>query len=190
MKASKLRFCICLVSLLALNIACTMSGTDNVTSVRHNQDISETSYTYPYREYGFSITAPCKMEDVSQYTSGDFLINLGGITDKNDSKKIAAYQFMVTRLPVGYRNIPASELSSRVDELLRITFSNLENLEAVKVGYEGFPGYVGYSFSNGLRQKGMIFSMNNYIIALTVMTNNNLEEKFNRFSNGFKVLKH
>lgn len=153
-------------------------------------EVSDESYTYPFQEYGFSITAPCKMEDVSRYSSGDFLINLGGITDENDAKKMAAYQFMVTRLPVGYRNIPAAELSRRVDELLRTTFSYLENFEAVRVGYEGFQGYVGYTCDNNLRQKCMIFSMKNYIIALTVMTNDNLEAKFNRFSNGFKVIGH
>lgn len=190
MKTPKVKYCIYLLSLLLLNVACTVKGADRVTNPKTDYEVSGESYTYPFHEYGFSITAPCKMEDVSRYSSGDFLINLGGITDGNDAKKIAAYQFMVTRLPVGYRNIPAEELSRRVDESLRTTFSNLENLEAVKVGYEGFPGYVGYAYSNNLRQKGMVFSMKNYIIVLTVMTNDNLEAKFNRFTNGFKVLKH
>ena len=67
--------------------------------------------------------------------------------------------------------------------------SRFNNVEAIKVGYEGFPGYVGYTEHQGLQQKGMMFAVNNYIIAMSVMTNDDLETKFNKFSNGFKIIK-
>lgn len=149
---------------------------------------SDTEYTKTFPEYGFSITAPCKLEDVSAHSKGNFLVNLGGFTDGNDVTKMAAYQFIVTRLPVGYKNLSKSELSNKVDDMLRQQVANFNNVEPIKVGYEGFPGYVGYTEHNGLQQKGIMFVVNNYIIAMTVMTNSDLEAKFNKFSNGFRIL--
>ncbi|PWM24977.1 MAG: hypothetical protein DBX44_03225 [Oscillospiraceae bacterium] len=104
-------------------------------------------------------------------------------------QKMAAYQFIVTRLPVGYKNLSKDELSRKVDDMLRQQTSRFNNVEAIKVGYEGFPGYVGYTEHQGLQQKGMMFAVNNYIIAMSVMTNDDLETKFNKFSNGFKIIK-
>ncbi|MDE7381208.1 MAG: hypothetical protein K2N03_03650 [Muribaculaceae bacterium] len=161
---------------------------NNDNAVSHVSE-SEMEYTKIFPEYGFSIKVPCKLKDVSAHSSGDFLLNLGGVTDENDMQKMAAYQFIVARLPVGYKNFSKTELSKRIDNMLRQQTSHFKNVEAIRVGYEGFPGYVGYTTHNGLLQKGMIFAVNNYIVAMTVMTNNDLEAKFNKFSNGFKIIK-
>lgn len=149
---------------------------------------NNSEYTKSFPEYGFSITAPCQLEDVSAQSGTNILINLGGTTDGNDISRMAAYQFMVTRLPVGYRNINRNELTRRIDNLIRQQMSRFRNVEQIRVGYEGFPGYLCYTEHNGLQQKGMFFAVNNYIIAMTVMTNNDLETKFNKFSNGFKII--
>lgn len=150
---------------------------------------NDSEYTESFPEYGFSITAPCRLNDVSAHSHGDFLLNLGGITDENNRAKMAAYQFIITRLPVGYKNLSKTDLSKKVDEMLQQQTSQFKNSEPIKVGYEELPGYVGYTVHNGLQQKGMMFAYNNYIITMTVMTNNDLEAKFNKFSNGFKIIK-
>lgn len=49
-------------------------------------------------------------------------------------------------------------------------------------------GVVGYTSHNGLQQKGVMFCKDGYIIALTLMTNSKLEERFGKFADGFKVL--
>ena len=64
---------------------------------------------------------------------------------------------------------------------------NFHNLKSVRFGYEGYQGYVGETTHNGFAQKGVIFRKDNLLIALTVITNNHLEEKFNKFTNGFKT---
>ena len=63
----------------------------------------------------------------------------------------------------------------------------MKNVKSVSFGYEGYPGYVGETTHNGLAQKGVIFLKDNYTIALTVMTNDNIEAKFNAYTNGFKT---
>lgn len=172
-------------------MSCQHQGNRSTRAIVINESTAQTDteFTKSFPEYGFSITAPCKMEDVSANSSGDFFLNLGGITDGNDMQRLAAYQFIVTRLPVGFKNLSKAELSKQIDGMLRQQTSRFNQVEAVRVGDDGFPGYVGYTMHQGLRQKGMIFAVNNYIIAMTVMTNDDLETKFNKFSNGFKIIK-
>lgn len=175
----------------SVTTSCQQQGNTNTNTVGEESHSvpNNIEYTQSFPEYGFSITAPCKLNDVSAHSRGDFLLNLGGITDENNRAKMAAYQFIVTRLPVGYKNLSKTELSKKVDEMLRQQTSQFKNSEPIKVGYEELPGYVGYTEHNGLQQKGMMFAYNNYIIAMTVMTNNDLEAKFNKFTNGFKIIK-
>ncbi len=182
---------LCLSALCAFTSSCQPQGnrTEPAATTENSVVNNHTEFTKSFPEYGFSITAPCQLEDVSAHYSGDFLLNLGGVTDGNDMQKMAAYQFIVTRLPVGYKNLSKDELSRKVDDMLRQQTSRFNNVEAIKVGYEGFPGYVGYTEHQGLQQKGMMFAVDNYIIAMSVMTNDDLETKFNKFSNGFKIIK-
>lgn len=179
-----------MIGIIAFMMSCKQANHNTqAIVVKESATETDTGFTKSFPEYGFSITAPCKLEDVSAHFSGDFLLNLGGITDGNNMQKMAAYQFIVARLPVGYKNLNKAELSNKIDDMLRQQTSHFDNVEAIRVGYEGFPGYVGYTKHQGLRQKGMIFAVNNYVIAITVMTNNDLETKFNKFSNGFKIIK-
>ena len=184
-------FSLFMVGLCSIMMSCQQHGNSNPQVIVAKQSAVETDseFTKSFPEYGFSITAPCQLEDVSAHSSGDFLLNLGGVTNENDMQKMAAYQFIVTRLPIGYKNLSKAELSRRIDNMLRQQTSRFNNVEPIRVGYEEFPGYVGYTQHQGLQQKGMMFAVNNYIIAMTVMTNNDLEAKFNKFSNGFKIIK-
>lgn len=180
-----------MIGFFAFMMSCQQQGNHNTQTILTQESDSDTDveFTKSFPEYGFSITAPCKLEDVSVHSSGDFLLNLGGVTDGNDMQKMAAYQFIVTRLPIGYKNLSNAELSRKVDDMLRQQTSHFNNVETIRVGYEEFPGYVGYTSHNGLQQKGMMFAVNNYVVAMTVMTNNDLDRKFNKFSNGFKIIK-
>ena len=146
-------------------------------------------YTKSFPQYGFSITAPCVLEDVSSQSSGNFLLNLGGITDGNDPAKMAAYQLALIRVPVGYRDLPKEEYERMMDNYLKSLGRAFKYWNHIRFGYEGYNGYVGETTKNGYRQKGVMFIKDNLVIALTVITNNNLEQKFNKFTNGFRTLK-
>ena len=128
------------------------------------------------------------MEDLSAQVSGDFLLNYGGVTDAGDPKKMTAYQLVVTRLPIGYKDVDEKELKNKIDALIKSQMSSMKNVTPISFGYEGYKGYVGETTHNGMKQKGVIFSKDNYIIALMVIANDNLVAKFNKFTNGFKPI--
>lgn len=151
-------------------------------------NVLNSDYHMDFSDYGFSIDAPCMMEDVSSQASGDFLLNYGGITDGNNREKMAAYQLIVSRAPIGYRDLPKEQYEKMVDDVLRTQVQRFRTYKAIRFSYDELPGYVCETSHNGYGQKGVMFAMDNYIIALTVISNDNLEAKFNKFTNGFKRL--
>lgn len=156
--------------------------TDSVAAV-------EEDFHLDFPQYGFSIDAPCVMEDVSAQASGDFLINYGGVTDGNSREKMAAYQLIVTRVPIGYKDLSKEQYEEAVDKALRSQVQRFKSFNPVRFSYDEFPGYACETTHNGYGQKGVMFAVENYIIALTVISNNDLDAKFNKFTNGFKRIK-
>lgn len=185
MKTSKSTIIAAIIIPLFAVSCVNQSARNQTTTTIVSEDIE---HTKNFEELGFSITTPCQLNDVSSHSSGNFVANYGGVVDENDASKMAAYQVIVTKLPIGYKNLSKSALNNFIDNALRKAVSNLTNVEKINFSYNDYPGYVGYSTHNGLKQKGVMFSMNEYIIALTLMTNYNLEERFNKFTNGFKTL--
>ena len=98
------------------------------------------------------------MEDVSAQTSGDFLVNYGGVTDADDPNKMTVYQILVTRLPIGYKDVDEKELTNKIDDLIKSQMSSMKNVTPISFGYEGYKGYIGETSHNGMKQKGVIFS--------------------------------
>ena len=145
-------------------------------------------FNLEFPEYGFAITTPCQMKNVSAYSSGDFLINYGGTTDENDPKRMAAYQLIVVRVPIGFKDMPRAKYEKMVDEQLKLRVQHFKSYKAIKFGYEEYNGYACETTTNGYAQKGVMFVKDNLVITLTVISNDNLEAKFNKFTNGFKTL--
>ena len=148
----------------------------------------EKGFRLSFPEYGFYLDAPCEMKDVSAHSSGDFLINYGGVTDGDNPEKMAAYQLIVIRVPVGYKDLSKDEYELMVDKALRLQAQRFKKYKPIKFSYDEYPGYACETTHNGYGQKGVYFVKENYIIALTVVSNNNLEAKFNKFTNCFKSL--
>ena len=190
MECSNIILCPIVLTVILPICGCNQSNANQAANEADTVSVSVTddSYKLDFSEYGFVLNAPCEMKDVSAQASGDFLLNYGGVTDGNDPSRMTAYQLIVTLLPVGYKDIPKDELASKIDILIKSRMSSMKNVKPINFGYEGYKGYVGESTHNGMGQKGVIFSKENYIIALTVITNNDLNAKFNKFTNGFKAV--
>lgn len=170
------------LSVLLLCASCS----NQTQNERTNHEIT-TEYTEVFESVGFSITTPCKLQDVSSQSEGNFIINYGGVENPNDAKTMAAYQVIVNKLPVGHRDMTNSELHNYLHNFL-MNNTNFSNVEKIKFGYENYSGYVGYTSQNGLKQKTVMFIKDDYIIGLNIMTNCNIESKFNKFTNGFKTI--
>ena len=178
-----------IVVMIILSIcSCNQSNTTHSVNEADTETTSssESYWELDFSDYGFILKAPCQMEDVSAQASGDFLLNYGGVTNAGDPKKMTAYQLVVTRLPIGYKDVDEDELKNKIDGLIKSQMSSMKNVAPISFGYEGYKGYVGETSHNGMKQKGVIFSKDNYIIALTVITNDNIVTKFNKYTNGFK----
>jgi hypothetical protein len=141
-----------------------------------------------FEEYGFAIKAPCILKDVSGQVTGDFVLNCGGIENENNPSKIVFYQLMLSRLPVGYRDVPENELKSKADAILKASMKQFKNVKAISFGYEGYHGYAGDTVFKGYKQKGLMFLKENYIFALTIITNNDIESKYTKFTNCLKFI--
>lgn len=164
-----------------------VEATDSLAGVIDSTEISNDFYL-EFPQYGFALDAPCEMKDVSAHSSGNFLINYGGTTDENDPAKMAAYQLIVNRAPIGYKDIPKDQYEKKVDEFLRMQAQRFLKYKPIRFSYDEYPGYACETTHNGYRQKGVIFVKENYIIALTVISNNDLDTKFSAFTNRFKSL--
>lgn len=172
------------------------ASSENTTSTLRQKEVA-TIKDYDYyinkgyqvsKEYGFAFKAPCILEDVSNNAPGDFALNLGGIDNSNNPKKLAAYQLILIKVPVGYKDFSPAEFEKVVDAKLKSTLSSFQNLKKVNVSYENYSGYTGETEHNGYKQKGLIFHKEKYIYCLTVMSNDNLESRFNSFTNSLKFI--
>lgn len=163
------------------------SWRDNENTCRDSEYCHSNNFQI-FEKFGFAIKAPCKLEDISRQASGDFILNYGGITDKNTTN-MTFYQLMANRLPVGYKNVSTDKLKNLMKDTIKEMMKNFHNCTPVLFGYEEYIGYVGECTQNGYKQKGVMFWKENYIICLTVISNDNLEEKFNKFTNSFKTIK-
>lgn len=183
-----------IVVMLLSNVGCTTRNnkrTEETFSDYHSAKnlVQTESYVKEFSDLGFSIETPCVLKDVSDQTEGDFIINYAGTTDENDEEKFTFYQVMATKLPVGYKDLSKEELNNMIDNLLKEAASKSESSKPIRFGYENYKGYEMTSHHNGYKQKGVIFSKENLFICLTVISNDRLDEKFNKFTNGFKTIK-
>ena len=156
---------------------------DSIMSDSANLSIDDYQY---FNECGFAIKAPCLLEAVSQQASGNFFLNYGGVINEGNPSRMAAYQVIVNRLPIGYKDLSKHELSNLVDDLMKKGLGGFSNSKAIKFSYNEYPGYVAECTTKGYAQKGVMFWKDNFIICLTVITNDELDKKFNKFTNSFK----
>ena len=121
--------------------ACSQSNA-NKSNQLSVDTIQSQIYNHDFKEYGFTLKAPCQLQDVSSQAKGDFLVNYGGVTNPNNPETMAAYQLIVSRLPIGYKNVPKEKLESKVDEIIKSMMAGMTNLQSISFGYEGYKGYV------------------------------------------------
>lgn len=138
-----------------------------------------------FNQFGVAVKAPVQLLDVSRQAEGDFALNLGGIEDENKST-MAFYQFIVSALPAGYRNYSESQMQEMMDDQLKTMTRSFTNVKKVYFGEEGCIGYVGDTKTQGYMQRGLVFYRKGHTYAVTVITNYQLEQRFNKFTNGIK----
>lgn len=135
-----------------------------------------------YESLGFAIKGEIRLEDISSRANTDFTLNLGGIEDANTSRQ-CFYQLMISALPIGRKDLSEATVTSMVDKKLKEAMSSFRNVKAIRFSENAYQGYYGETSHNGMAQKGVMFYRDGYVYALTAISNYNLEQRFNVFTN-------
>lgn len=138
-----------------------------------------------FERFNLAVKAPVKLFDISDQAQGDFAMNYGGVVDDGKST-MAAYQIMVTNLPHGYLDYSESEIKNLVDDLIKARVSGFNNVKKIYFGEDDCPGYSMETSIYGYKQKSVMFYRNGHIYAVSVISNYQLEQRFNQFTNGVK----
>ena len=138
-----------------------------------------------FERFDLAVKAPVKLYDISDQAEGDFAMNYGGVVDDGKST-MAAYQIIITNLPHGYLDYTESELKNIVDDLLKARVSRFNNVKKIYFGEDDCPGYYVETSIYGYKQKSVMFYRNGHIYAVSVISNYQLEQRFNQFTNGVK----
>lgn len=145
----------------------------------------ENLYKTDFPAYGFSVVAPCLLKDVSNEASGKYLVNYGGILNEYNPQKMVAYQVLVYEVNLKYKNISRQEYEKNANSLFKKGFENgsVDSFELMKFGKYDFPCCMVSTHWNSYKQKCIVFVMENKFIALNVITNDNIDNRFDDFIN-------
>ena len=141
-----------------------------------------------FPELGIAINAAVKLEDISKIADGDFTLNYAGIESPNTSQQ-CFYQIIVSSLPEGYKDYTDTEARDIAMGLISETTKSLRNTKKIYFSENGYSGICGDCMHNNMRQKGVYFYREGKIYAMTVITNHNLESRYNAFTNSIKFYK-
>lgn len=170
------------ILLLIVQLSCTPNNYRNSCNTNYNSEASQTAApelrTYNYPEYGFSISAPCEFEDAPAQTKGKNLVSVGGFVNKGNRQNFTFYQMMVTEI----RNKTEAE----VWDFLKNRQGGLNNVKQTKIN--GYNAIEGDAVTQGVNTKGAFIIKAPYLIALTVIAPENLEQKYNDYRNSFKTV--
>lgn len=180
------------LSFLILFCQCNYTSQNKENSEEQSDGTSIRNASY-YRDkgyqiiphYNFAIKAPCILKDISMQSQGDFTLNYGGILNEDNPSKLVAYQLTIVQLPASYLHMSLSE-QNRVKEKLKSQIQKIGIYKDVKVGHEGYDGYLVESTQDNYKLKGEMFIKDDLIFGLTVITNDDIESKFNTYTNSLK----
>ena len=142
----------------------------NNSSKDSNQEGKSEEITKTFEEFGFSVTAPCVFEELPPVEDGDTTTYVIQGTDGDYPQKESDFP-QIQGYPASYTNVE------------KVLFSDNK-----------YPGFIGDNSYQGILSRTVEFNKGNYIISLTVMADsksmnqNELEQKFKKFTDSFKVI--
>ena len=140
--------------------------------------------TKTFKKYGFSITAPCVLEDLTSHGLGNDAYFVGTV-NPNDPQNATVYQVVVKKVPKSIDECSEAEINEMMDQIRKSGFTNVERLTFSDHKY---PGFIGNKRQDGETVRAVMFSKDKYFIVLSVVSNSDLNQKFNQFTNSFKVI--
>ena len=170
---------------LCLLLACVACANKSDNGSTQGGASGETTQTF--KEYGFSITAPCVLEDEPAHAMGNN-VYYAGTENPDDPEKATGYQVVVKELQrgsKGSKDLSQETLNGMMSQMNAVGFSNVENVEFSDKKY---PGLVANKNQDGSMLRAVMFIKDGNLIMLTVQSKTDLEQKFEQFTHSFKVI--
>ena len=140
-----------------------------------------------FKEYGFSITAPCVLEEESAHAMGNSAY-YAGIENPDDPEKATGYQVAVKKLQRGSKGLKDHSEEEQNKMMNQMKASGFTNVEKVEFSDNKYPGLAGDKNQDGSMLRAVMFNKDGNIIILTVQSKTDLEQKFEQFTKSFKVI--
>ena len=149
--------------------------------------VSNNEFTKAFKEYGFSITAPCVLEDESSHAMGNDAY-YAGTENPDDPDKATGYQVVVNKLPEGSKGFADLSEEEQNEQIDQMKDSGFTNVKSVLFSDNKYPGFVGDKNQDRSMVRLVSFYKDGCIISLTVVAKTDLDQKFNQFTDSFKVI--
>ncbi len=133
----------------------------------------------------FAVKLPVKISDLTRHSDMSHDFNYGSFINRGSRRNQVFYQVIINNMPREF-----AEMSSEMQDLfVEDMFNNLLPANKRKINYLDGHAYISNFMEGNNKGRGAMFVKNNRIYALTVITNNNLDNHFDAMLGGFKLLK-
>ena len=171
---------------------------------KSNQEDASKEYTREFKEFGFSITAPCELKEdppVNDLWNDAYYktVFIKGIMDDPDNPDyMILYLIKAIETENAFEELSEAEQNERMELIKKADFdespgSGFSEVEKI-VFSDKYPGYVGARNYADICFRSMTFNKGKYIISLTVLDDNPecdqkaLTQRFNKFTKSFKAI--
>jgi len=149
---------------------------DDDNQVLKNADYYKSKGYQVFSEYDLALSCPCNLEDGSTQISEQYDFNYGCIENQNSKSNLVFYQILINKLPFEYKNLGAIEKEDFENKML-----NLSGIKECKgfVFCDSINTKVCDYTKGEFSAKAMFFVWNGRTYIFNLITNDNLEGKFN-----------
>lgn len=149
----------------------TQCKIENESKSQQNTPETKSEYKQVFSEYHLEVKTPIELADISNESNHQFALHYGAVEHPNDKNKLTAYQFMIS-IPSNY------EQGRAIIKSKLLKTNNLQWSECY-IGENGnIQAYVSRFNNKGVETKSLAIFTDDYILGINVMSNTNLDEKF------------
>lgn len=126
-----------------------------------------------FNQYNLAIKTPVRLENLASQSRERHDFNYGGLADSRSESRQAFYQVIINNFPATYRNLPESEKAAFEEDMLKAIPE-----DAKEISLEGHRAFVYTYRHNNMRAKSLMLFKNGRTYGFNLITNNNLDGKF------------
>jgi hypothetical protein len=131
-----------------------------------------------------AVKAPVRLENMASQTRERHDFNFGGVENSRSESRIAFYQIIINNLPRTYQNLSDSEKIAFEEKMIRESFPR----DAKQIEFKGLKAFILSYSHDGYMAKSLMFIKDGRTYGFNLITNNNLEAKFEEYINNIQFI--